>query len=334
MNMDTHLALHSLLSSEAEELQQTPTGKPLAKLLLRVRDRLMRPPRILLLGEVNSGKSSLANLLIGEFIVPTSVVANTRFPIRYHYAPKTSLAVVLRNGEFQPISWSRIDDVREQPVARLDVGLPLDRLLSFEVIDTPGFGNADGNAHSGERLLALTHLPIWCTVATGAWKESERLAWQRLAAGPQRCSILAVTQADLLASGDLAKVLDRLDGEVGGSFDHVVPISILDALSSSWVSGAEDGQAAWVASGGALLESTITDALALIADHRARRAQQFLCKVLERSGAHSPNAGLSAAGKLGAALRDVWLSDAAAPTIAVATSRPDAKLNFSARIAL
>src|SRR5262249_25443071 len=143
----------------------------------RVHDRLARPPRIALFGEINSGKSSLANLLIGETVVPTSVVANSRFPIRFHYAAKPTLAAVFSEGQRYVVHWSQIDGLAKLPVTRIDVGLPIERLRMFEVVDTPGTGAATPKADLVAAREPLVHLPIWCTVASRAWKESERKAW-------------------------------------------------------------------------------------------------------------------------------------------------------------
>ena len=49
--------------------------------LARVEGALRRPLRIVVLGESNSGKTSVTDLLIGQGLLPTSVVSNTRVPM-------------------------------------------------------------------------------------------------------------------------------------------------------------------------------------------------------------------------------------------------------------
>ena len=54
------------LRGAARKLGQRQLGKGQSRfrdLLVRIHDRLAQPPRLLLLGEFNSGKSLLANLL-------------------------------------------------------------------------------------------------------------------------------------------------------------------------------------------------------------------------------------------------------------------------------
>src|SRR5215469_8787760 len=58
-----------------------------------------RPLRIGILGEAKSGKSSLANLLVGVSTVPAHAVENTRLPTLLKYAPAPSVTALLESGE-------------------------------------------------------------------------------------------------------------------------------------------------------------------------------------------------------------------------------------------
>ena len=55
---------------------------------------LARAPRVAILGEVNSGKTSVADLLLGAGLLPTSVVANTQVPVLIRYAEATALTPI------------------------------------------------------------------------------------------------------------------------------------------------------------------------------------------------------------------------------------------------
>lgn len=278
----------ALLRAVAERLGGASCGPEharLARLVERVHDRLARPPRIGVFGEINCGKSSLANLLIGETVVPTSVVANSRFPIRFHYAGKPTLAAVFADGQRYVVHWSQIDGLAKLPVARIDVGLPVERLRLFEVVDTPGTGAAAQKADRIEARAPLVHLRIWCTVAARAWKESERKAWSRLAGARRPSGMLVVTQTDLLAhKADITKVLGRLQHETAGQFAEIIPLAIPDALKSSTVDGAASTQALWSDSGGARLEAAIARRLADIAERRVAAARHALRRAFLRGG--------------------------------------------------
>jgi ribosome biogenesis GTPase A len=57
-----------------------------------------RPLRIGTLGEANSGKSSLANLLAGASVLPADPVLNTALPSLLKYASKPSVTVIFESG--------------------------------------------------------------------------------------------------------------------------------------------------------------------------------------------------------------------------------------------
>lgn len=293
MSIRSQSEYSAILQSAARKLSKAPAGRQqleLARLVARLQARLARPPRILLLGEINSGKSSLANLLIGESVVPTSVIANTRFPIRFHHSDKPILSALLRDGRRENLVWSQIQSLVELPVERIDIGLSIERLKVFEVIDMPGTGNPVQDVSRFERQRSLAQLPIWCTVATRAWKESERKEWSRLPEVRKARGILVVTQTDLLPDrNDLDKVLERLRRETAGHFRAIVPLASLDAFASSMVSSTSDKSDLWVESGGEKFEMEITKSLSDLAAQRVKLARRALCLAFTRRGVLTGN---------------------------------------------
>lgn len=268
------------LSAAAGKLNQRSLGDRQVRLrefLIRAHDRLSKPPRLLLLGEFNSGKSLLANLLIGESIVPTSIAPNSRFPIRFHYAARSTLGAVVAGRTQQDFAWSKLDQLSRLPLERIDVGLPIERLRKFEVVDTPGINSPLCEGESYERRLPFAHLPIWATAASRAWRESERRAWLRTRKIHWAPSILVVTQTDLLSGPkDVACVLERLAAETSGLFAWILPLCLPQAIDASVIGNAGCHNEAWAISGGARLEQAITIALEEIAARRVASAKRSL----------------------------------------------------------
>ena len=184
-----------------------------------------RPLRIGILGEANSGKSSLANLLAGVPALPVAPVVNTRLPALLKYAPKPSITAVYESGE-------RVDFLLCQDVAQavaaiqdsagkgilpggksvppsrvklLEVGLPSGILRSIEILDLPA-------GHPGLPGYGMD-AAIWTTVATQAWCESERAQWTKLPQAVRSRSLLAVTFCDLAAGreNNLKRLQARLE---------------------------------------------------------------------------------------------------------------------------
>jgi hypothetical protein len=184
-----------------------------------------RPLRIGILGEANSGKSSLANLLAGVSALPADPVANTRLPVLLKYAAKPSVTAIYESGEriVFPVRQNvaqvvaAIQDsggksnlpagksVPPGSVKILEVGLPSDILRSAEILDLP----------VGHRSLPGYGMDaaIWTTVATQAWRESERAQWTKLPQAVRSRSLLAVTFCDLVAGreNNLKRLQARLE---------------------------------------------------------------------------------------------------------------------------
>jgi hypothetical protein len=258
----------------------------LARFVGRLERRLSRPPRIVLLGEFNTGKSTLANALIGREVLPTSIHANTRLPLLVHYSQAPTLLLESRDRQRLMLDAYNIGVLGSLGASHgclLHVGLPVADLERFELIDTPGL--ASGIAYADEMMLDAchrAHIAIWCTSAAQAWKASEQAVWRSLPRRLLRNGILAVTNVDLLASERDRDRLDaRLQAESSDCFHGRVMISTGDADELRRGPRGEDYAARWKACGGAALEAMID---ALVAREReGRRASAG--RVIERAAA-------------------------------------------------
>jgi hypothetical protein len=175
----------------------------------RISDVLNRPFRIAILGETNSGKSTIANILAGEITLPALPVANTRLPTLLRHASAPVVEALHENGRKFPLSVH--DQLPLGKLLRLEVGLPSEQLRRIEILDFPGGANPLFNADLAAIPRQGVDAAIWATVATQAWRETERRAWSKL---PQRLrlrGLLAVTHSDLIGSeDDLPKLKARL----------------------------------------------------------------------------------------------------------------------------
>lgn len=195
-------------------------------------DVLEQPTRIAILGEPNAGKTTLANRLIGQRILPTSVVATAPYDVRVRHGEKQTVTVLMRDGTARSIKTDALPTLPPDDVKTVEITLPNERLRGIEILDfaaqqsranTPGWTKQPGTTHQAADLW------IWCTNAARAWGESERVARTSATAMSRPRAILAATHADTLMSAAAeALVRARLERETAHLFDTVLFTSPAD----------------------------------------------------------------------------------------------------------
>jgi len=245
---------------------------PALRALRRLEVRLQRPLRIAVIGEFNSGKSTLANLLVGLESLPTAVISNTCIPTRLYHAKTPEIFAVDRDGQRRRLRVST-PAVHPQEVFRLEVGLPAARLRAVEILDMPGLADSRLDGPVADLSRHAVDIALWCTLCTQAWKESERSAWQEVRPQLRRRGVLVATHRDLLKAESVEKLMERLHDEAGWSFRDILPMSTLEALTVARADHTGDAGALWKASGADALETALD---ALIESVRTERLDAAL----------------------------------------------------------
>jgi hypothetical protein len=204
-----------------------------AAAMARMEEVLARPPRVVILGEVNAGKTSIADLLLGVGLLPSSVVANTRLPVLIRYEETTALYAVAGNKRLLLTN----ADLDALPTGvhmdGLEIGLPSERLSEFEILDTPALSDSQSDAG-----IADGDIRIWCTVATRAWTESERAFWSGQPHRNWHNALLVATHKDALEHpSDATKVEWRLRAAAGDMFRDIILVSATDAAKTRRTNG-------------------------------------------------------------------------------------------------
>jgi hypothetical protein len=258
------------------DLDASGSGLPRIKAVLRTLNAadkvLRRPLRLALVGEANSGKSTLTNLLLGNAILPALQLPNTRIPTLIRYGESPAVAVIQADGRKLPL------DPGAAPrgdVACIEVGLPIPHLRACEIMDFPGF--ADPWLGYGSMDVAKHRIDgsIWCTFSTQAWKESERAAWRMLPARLRAFALLVVTNKDLLRDEQAQKVTARLDKIARADFRDIALVSSLKALRALDDKGAVKDAALWHESGAAGFLEATGQLLLHIRQDKLKRVQGF-----------------------------------------------------------
>lgn len=257
------------------------SARPLARFVNRLAQRLARPPRIVLLGEFNSGKTTLANSLIGADVLPTSILANTRIPLLIKYSSAPTVDLELSDGSRRPLTEEAITAVSEGRADMLVVGLPVERLKSFELIDTPGLASGITRLdRSNLYACRRANIALWCTASNQAWKATEREAWLAVPSRLRRNGLLIATLADALNSmRERERVEARLRHEAAPSFSDMVMVTAADIDELRRNPLAEHYDDRWIESGGAALD----EALDRIVERVMRERQDATTRILTRT---------------------------------------------------
>lgn len=105
-------------------------------------DDLNAPPRIVIVGRLKSGKSTLLNALVGAPVAETAALEATNAVTIYQYGAPDRAEAVLRSGSTVPIV-TRRGQAADLPAAATDIAyvnrwMPVAAIADYTLIDTPG----------------------------------------------------------------------------------------------------------------------------------------------------------------------------------------------------
>lgn len=165
---------------------------------------LGQPVLVAVLGEVNAGKSSLINALVGAELCPAGPV------------PLTAEVRLYRYGE-----------EADHPVEPLlaECRRPLDYLRNFDLLDSPGT-NAKNAAHAGilEPFLEHADIVLVTFTAENPWTAATWDAVSRLSPEALARTALVVQRIDLKQPQDIPIILGHMRDLSVKRVGHVLPI--------------------------------------------------------------------------------------------------------------
>lgn len=287
-SLDLSGRLDLMASAARTRLQSPGQGPSIGRLAVRLNQRLSRAPRVCVMGELNSGKSTLVNVLLGTTVLPTSAAANTRLPARIFHSAKPSLAIETADHRRVDAKAGQLTPECLDGATMLHAGLPIDRLETFEIIDTPGLQSGDETlCERATDACRQSHLAIWCTTATQAWKASELGVWQSLPKRLRQTGILAVTFKDAIgAADDEGRLWSRINAEAAPHFKKVVMISARDAIAARQAADQQTSEQLWHLSGAAELVQAVDAQVSALIMARVRGAERLLSSALTNAHPH------------------------------------------------
>lgn len=204
---------------------------------------LTRKPRIAIMGEFSSGKSTLCNVLMGAKPLLEKVTATQLPPVWLSYGPDDAYTMGL-DGHAYDLDLAELELVSLETTEHIRIFMKSDILRYTDLIDMPGISDPSMSSEVWERMAHLADAVLWCTHATQAWRQSESGVWSTFPKEMRQNSLLLVTRFDkIVGESDRAKVLKRVTQETEGLFANVYPVSLLQAMKAG------DDEAKWIDSG-------------------------------------------------------------------------------------
>lgn len=272
---------------------------------LRAAKRVLSEPlRVGIVGEVNAGKTELANLILGIQVLPSSVLNNTLSATLIRYGEVPHVRRHVDRTHFEEKDASELHRVVQQRGYCVECLLPLPLLKSIEIVDFPAFEAADLFSGGSAGLLSRSDLIVWCSSMSRAWTASEASAWRQMPERLRRSCLFALTHADKLADSAVAEVIARVGAELAPAGVKPISIAIPSAIEARSPRGQIMNRNLWNSSGGehflkelvALLQGSLT--------RRQRRVKDSASKFVLGLGSGASESGLSAEwGKLAAAFQ-------------------------------
>ena len=138
-----------------------------------IRSSLELPIKVVLMGEVKAGKSTLINSILGKKLSRTSVLEATSAIYHFYYSETEECSVITKNGRFKLQNVDKLIEMLEEKnegedeafikeCTNIEIGLNLPILKQFDLIDTPGLGTVtDSNEEITKRYIPWSDIVVW-----------------------------------------------------------------------------------------------------------------------------------------------------------------------------
>lgn len=220
----------------------------------RIKARYDTPVRVVICGEIRSGKSTVINTLLRENVLPHFFGESWRPAVLVRHNAVAGKFVQYFDGS--QIEVASLQDVpRFDEVAQFIIQTSQPHLKGFELIELPFFQDGEVTEETLD-FMATADIMIWTTIASQAWRLTEKTVIQRLADKRPAHAIIAVTRADKLRSqADCDRVSQRVIHETAEYFAHAVFIH----GASSQIEHSAASDRAWEETSGRALFQILSD---------------------------------------------------------------------------
>ena len=198
-----------------------------------------KPLRVVVCGEVNSGKSTVINAILKGRVLPDFFGEKTRPFIHIRHGVEPSVTARFAGGREEQLDAMSSDALKEADACVLVTDAT--HLEGIEIIEMP-FLNERDIRDDQIAFVESADLLVWTTIASQAWRLSEKTILDRCEKRP-RAAVLVVSRTDKLRSDeDREKLRSRMERETGDYFRSIVMMRgkdvVIDASSGddeAWI---------------------------------------------------------------------------------------------------
>lgn len=218
------------------------------------RDRLPGTRRIAIAGEFESGKSSVINALLGKIIIPCNPGLRGRPLIKVNHSAQP--LIVGQDSAGHATEVNTIKDLRGiDDLAVCEFHIPVPGMARTEIVEIP-HQPGENIASDDFAMMLGADLIVWVTIASQAWRLSEKATLETFPSGARRKSVLAISRADLLRDAeDWEKIETRLQKEASPYFSEMVFMQ----ASLRNLEASRQNEQSWIKTGGPALAGIAHD---------------------------------------------------------------------------
>jgi hypothetical protein len=274
---ESFAAIHSRLATTRASSQR----QRLTRYLAAAEGVTGKPLRLSIVGELNAGKTGLANLILGVQLLPTSVINNTLCPTLIRYGEAQAVRHWRDETRVEETDASELHRLVQRQGHLVECALPLPLLRSIEIADLPPFETGLLAASRLSPLIRRSDMLIWCSRATKAWTASERAIWMQLPRRLRTNCLFVLTHADKLRPDSLKAVAERVSSEIpstAGSEPVVLATPL--AIEARSPRGQIMNPKLWTTSGGESFFRKLSDLLQTALGHRQSRIEKSTNRIL------------------------------------------------------